>query len=148
MSSDIDLVTCPRCGASNRVLQERLDRNLEPTCGRCGAVLSASDAPVQVSDETFEREVRQSRLPVLVDLWAPWCAPCRMIAPTLEALARELSGRLRVAKVNVDENPATADRLGVQGIPTLLVFRDGREVDRIVGALPKSALMRRLQALV
>ena len=148
MSSDIQLVSCPKCGTSNRVAREKLDRNIEPTCGRCGQALSASDGPVHVSDETFERDVRQSSLPVLVDLWAPWCAPCRMIAPTLEAVAREMSGRLRVAKVNVDENPATADRLGVQGIPTLLVFKDGREVDRIVGVLSKNALMKRLQALV
>jgi thioredoxin 2 len=148
MNADIDLIPCPSCGASNRVAREKLREHLEPVCGQCGSALSASDRPVHVTDESFDRDVRHSRLPVLVDLWAPWCAPCRMIAPTLEAVAQEMAGRLRVAKLNVDENPATADRLGVHGIPTLVVFKDGQEVDRIVGALPKNALMRRLTALV
>ena len=116
-------------------------------CGQCGAALVAQTTPVAVSDATFESEVLQSKLPVLVDLWAPWCGPCRMIAPAIEAIAQEKAGRLRVAKVNVDENPMTAERLGVQGIPTLVVFKNGREVDRIVGALPKPALLRRLEAV-
>jgi thioredoxin 2 len=143
----MEIVDCPSCGAANRVSQEKLSQNLDPKCGQCGAALSASDQPIHVTDATFERDVRKSTLPVLVDLWAPWCGPCRMIAPTLEAVAKEMSGRLRVAKLNVDDNPLTADRLGVQGIPTLVVFKNGQEVDRIVGALPKQALMKRLDAL-
>jgi len=85
---------------------------------------------------------------VLVDAWAAWCGPCRMIAPVIDELAGELAGRLRVAKLNVDENPATAARFGLQSIPTLLVFKDGREVNRIVGVQPKSEIARRLQPLL
>ena len=99
----------------------------------------------KVSDATFESEVLKATGPVVVDFWAEWCNPCRMIAPALEELARELAGRVRVAKLNVDENPATAARFGVQSIPTLLVLRQGREVDRIVGVQPKSEIARRLE---
>ena len=103
--------------------------------------------PIHVTEATFAREVEQSSVPVLVDLWAPWCAPCRSIAPTLEAIAREMAGRIRVAKVNVDENPEIAERLGVQGIPTLVVYKGGREIDRMVGALPRQAIVSRLEAV-
>jgi len=148
MSDDaVDIVPCPACGASNRLAHDKLAQGLEPVCGQCGATLAAEAGPVHITDATFEREVRQSKLPVLLDLWAPWCAPCRMIAPALESIAREMAGRLRVVKLNVDENPGTANQLGVQGIPTLVVFKDGKEIDRIVGAVPKQALVRRLENL-
>ena len=101
-----------------------------------------------VTDATFAAEVERSPLPVLVDAWAPWCAPCRSIAPVIEELAAELAGRVRFAKLNVDENPATASRFGVQSIPTLLVMQDGREVDRMIGALPKPEIARRLQRVL
>jgi thioredoxin 2 len=103
---------------------------------------------VTVTDATFAAEVERSPLPVLVDAWAPWCAPCRSIAPVIEELAAELAGRVRFAKLNVDENPATASRFGVQSIPTLLVMQDGREVDRMIGALPKPEIARRLQRVL
>ena len=96
--------------------------------------------PLKVTDATFEREVIQSRVPVLVDFWAPWCGPCRMIAPVVEKLAAEYAGRLRVAKVNTDENPQWAARFGVQGIPTLLLVKGGQVVDRLVGAYPEPML--------
>ena len=87
-------------------------------------------------------------MPVLVDAWAPWCAPCRTIAPVIDELARETAGRVRMAKLNVDENPATASRFGVRSIPTLLVFDGGREVDRLVGVQPKAEILRRLREVM
>lgn len=104
----------------------------------------AADRPLPVSDATFAREVLQSSLPVLVDFWAPWCGPCRMTEPILEKLAREQAGRLKVVKVNVDENPVTPRQYGVQGIPTMLVVKGGKIVDQWVGALPEGALRSRV----
>jgi thioredoxin len=98
-----------------------------------------------VTDATFAAEVEQSPLPVLVDAWAPWCAPCRLIGPVIDELAVEMAGRVRMAKLNVDENPATATRFNLRSIPTLLVLQGGREVDRIVGVQPKSEISRRLE---
>jgi len=142
------LIRCPACGASNRLDPERLGRGRRPICGRCKNPLPVDGRPVTVTDATFAAEVERSPLPVLVDAWAPWCAPCRSIAPVIEELAAELAGRIRVAKLNVDENPATASRFGLRSIPTLLVVRGGREVDRMVGALPKHEIAGRLQRLL
>jgi thioredoxin 1 len=99
-----------------------------------------SDRPFRVDERSFEREVLHSPDPVLVDFWAPWCGPCRMIAPVLDRLASEYSGRLRIAKLNVDENPRLASHYGVQGIPHLIIFKGGRPAERIVGAYPEPAL--------
>jgi len=101
-----------------------------------------------VTDATFAAEVEGSPLPVLVDAWAAWCGPCRMIAPAIDELAAELGGSVRVAKLNVDENPATAGRFDIRSIPTLLVMQGGREVDRMIGALPKPEIARRLQRVL
>jgi thioredoxin 2 len=140
------ILTCPSCGTGNR-LDISKGPGLTPSCGRCGAPLAGLDGhPVAVGEAEFERQVLQSPVPVLLDLWAPWCAPCRMIAPILDQIASEMSGRVRVAKVNVDENPGLADRLDVSGIPTLLLFRNGQEVDRMVGVRPKGEILRRLEA--
>ncbi|HZQ08410.1 MAG TPA: thioredoxin [Anaerolineae bacterium] len=104
--------------------------------------------PVQVTDATFGREVLNAPLPVMVDFWAPWCGPCRMIAPALEKLAAEYAGRIRIAKLNVDDNPRTAAQYQVQGIPTLLLVKNGKVVDRIVGALPEAQLRMQVQRLL
>jgi len=117
-----------------------------PTEPRPSADGHAPTEPVVVSDATFQQEVVQSALPVLVDLWAPWCGPCRMIAPIVEKLAREYAGQLKVAKLNVDENPRTAQAFDVQGIPTLLIFDGGQVVDRIVGAAPEPMLRGKVDA--
>ncbi|HEV8635798.1 MAG TPA: thioredoxin [Chloroflexota bacterium] len=93
-----------------------------------------------VTDETFQAEVLGAAEPVLVDFWAEWCGPCRMVAPVVEAIAAEQAGRLRVAKLDVDASPRTAERFGVQSIPTLIVFKNGQPVERIVGYLPKARL--------
>ena len=117
-------------------------------CGRCKTPLPAQDKPVTVTDATFAAEVERSPVPVLIDAWAPWCGPCRIIAPVIDELAAEMAGRIRVAKLNVDENPATAARFGLRSIPTLLVLQGGREVDRLVGAQPKAQIVRRLERVL
>ena len=144
MDGERRLIRCSACGATNRVAVDKLAAGRQPVCGRCKAPLMVDATPREVTDATFAAEVERSPLPVLLDLWAPWCGPCRMIAPVLDELAAEMAGRVRFAKLNVDDNPRTAARFGVQSIPTLLVLRDGREVDRIVGVQPKDAIARRL----
>ena len=105
--------------------------------------------PAEVSDANFEVEVLKSDLPVLVDFWAPWCGPCRMVAPIVEELADEYAGRVGFVKLNTDDNPMTASRYGIRSIPTLLVFKGGQPVGQIIGFRPKSDLKRRLdEALV
>jgi thioredoxin 2 len=146
--SDAQLIRCPSCGATNRVPPEKINQGLQAVCGRCKTPLLADGKPVTVTDATFSAEVERSPLPVLLDLWAPWCGPCRMVAPVVEEVAKEMAGRVRVAKLNVDENPATASRFRVQSIPTLLVLKAGREVERIVGAQPKTEIERRLQRVL
>ena len=104
--------------------------------------------PMELSDDKFEQEVLQSDKPVLVDFWAPWCGPCRMVGPVIEELAGDYEGQLKVVKVNTDDNQQVAASLGIQGIPTLIFFRDGSEVDRVVGALPKAALKQRVDGVL
>src|SRR5512143_2886428 len=142
------VITCPSCGANNRVPDEKLRAGLEPVCGRCKTPLSSSTHPMIITDANFADEVESSPLPVLLDMWAPWCGPCRMIAPTIEQLAGELAGRVKVAKLNTDENPMTGSRFSVRSIPTLLILKDGKEIDRIVGALPKHEILRRLESVI
>jgi len=100
----------------------------------------ASDKVVNVTDDSFESEVKQSQVPVLVDFWASWCAPCKAISPMIDELAGQYDGKVKVCKVNVDENPATPGQFGVRGIPTLILFKDGEVLDQVVGAVPKGQL--------
>ena len=146
----MQVVDCSKCGTKNRVDESKLATS-EAKCGRCGADLQAvaggaqDSQPFVVTDQTFESEVLQMKgRPVLVDAWAPWCGPCRMIAPVLDQLAAESQGRYRIAKLNVDENPQTATRYRIASIPTLFIFKDGQLVDRMVGVHPKNAIAERL----
>ena len=148
--SETLVIRCPACGVANRVPRDKVDKGLEPVCGRCKTPLPVSidTRPVTVTDATFSAEVERSPVPVLVDAWAAWCGPCKMIAPVIDELAAEMAGRVRVAKLNVDENPMTASRYNLRSIPTLLLFKGGREADRIVGVHPKSEISRRLEQLI
>jgi thioredoxin 2 len=145
--STTDLIRCPSCGATNRVPADKLVAGRRPVCGRCKQPLPVHVAPVKVTDATFSTEVEQSPLPVVLDMWAAWCGPCRMLEPVIEELAGQMAGRLRFGKLNVDENPVTASRYNVRSIPTLLVLKGGQEIDRIVGVQPKAEIARRLERL-
>ncbi len=104
--------------------------------------------PVHISDTEFKSKVLESKLPVMVDFWAAWCGPCRMVAPFVEQLATEYTGKALVAKMDTDANPATPMQYGIMGIPTLIFFKDGKEVDRIVGAAPKQIMIKKLDAIL
>ena len=143
------VVRCAACGAKNRIPEKRLNQG--PICGKCRAPLEAANfpaVPVDVTDQTFSQEVLSFSGPVLMDCWAPWCGPCKMVAPILEQLASEYAGRLKIAKLNVDENPATASKYGIQSIPTMLLFKNGSHVNSLVGALPKQEIERHLGTLI
>ena len=146
--SDANMIRCAACGAINRVPQDKIQGGLQPVCGRCKTPLAVQAHPLLVTDATFAEQVERSPLPVLLDVWAPWCGPCRSVAPVVEELSGELAGRMRVAKLNVDENPVTANRFRIQSIPALLLFQNGREIDRIVGAQPKTEIMRRVNRVI
>ena len=151
------IINCLRCGAKNRVDETAAaQKRRQPVCGKCGAPLkigsaassAAQNKPLLVTDATFARDVLQAGgRAVLVDLWAPWCGPCRMIAPVLDELATESNGRYMIAKLNVDENPRTAAQFNVQSIPTMLIFKNGALVDRIIGVQPKQVIAARLNAV-
>ena len=145
--ADVVMVQCPACGVTNRVPTDRLRAQLEPVCGKCRSPLPVG-RPQAVTDASFGQDVEHSPLPVLVDAWAPWCGPCHMIAPVIDQLATELADRVRVVKLNVDENPRTAARFDLRSIPTLLILKDGREIDRLVGVQPKQEIARRLEQAI
>jgi thioredoxin 2 len=147
---DTVIVTCPHCHVNNRLPRERLGQTAK--CGKCGKAFQANApetaSPVTVTDATFTAEVLQSPLPVLVDVWAPWCGPCRMVAPVVEEIARDFAGRLKVVKLNSDENRMVPSQYQIQGIPTLLLLKNGQLVDRVVGAAPKAQLVNRIQQVL
>lgn len=145
MANETVLIRCPNCGTRNRIPTERLKDG--PRCGRCKNVfppIPTPSRPVTVTDRTFADEVVASPLPVILDCWAAWCAPCGAMTPVLEDLARTYTGRLKIAKLNVDQNPVTASRYSVMSLPTLLFFRDGKVVDTAAGALPRQEIERYL----
>lgn len=136
------LRTCANCGKTNRVPA----RHLADTgrCGSCKSPLPAVAEPVAVGPAEFDEIVRESRVPILVDFWAAWCGPCRMVAPELEKLSADRAGRVVVAKVDTDALPEVAGRFGIRSIPTLIAFKGGRESKRVSGAMSASAIAQQL----
>ena len=130
-------VVCPHCDAVNRVPPERLAEDAK--CGKCRAPLFVG-APLALDEGRFAKHLGRSDLPLVVDFWAPWCAPCRAMAPAFEAVARRIEPQARLIKVNTEEAQALAGRYGIRSIPTLVVFRSGREVARTSGAMDAAAL--------
>ena len=135
-------VKCSKCGTRNRLPMVTKGK---PRCGKCHA-----DLPwlVDAKAKDFDDLIRKSSLPVLVDLWAPWCGPCRAVAPALKKISADRAGSLRIVKVNVDEEPSVSAKLGVQGIPTMVLFNNGKEVARQVGALPEAKIRKWIDASV
>jgi thioredoxin 2 len=131
------ILTCTACGRSNRIPAARLEA--APKCGACGAALA--DGHVHVLDAAaHDRAVARDGVPLLVDYWAPWCGPCRMMAPEFEKAARLLAPQVRLAKLNTEDHPEVAGRAGIRGIPALILYRSGREVGRLVGAQPAAQI--------
>jgi thioredoxin 2 len=135
------LVSCPHCGQANRLRYEALDRHTR--CGRCQTMLESANVPVSVGDPgIFDAIVSRASVPIAVDFWAPWCGPCRMMAPELDKVARSLAGKWIIVKVNTEDLPDVGERFRIRSIPTLVVFRGGREAARTSGALPAAEIER------
>jgi thioredoxin 2 len=134
-------VACPFCSTLNRVDLQRIDDR--PKCGNCGRPILL-DRPVRMSDNDFERTIKDADVPVLVDFYADWCGPCKIMAPLLDDIARARAGALLVGKLDTDRNPGVSARFGIRGIPTLILFRGGSEAGREVGAVPRA----RIEALL
>ena len=143
------IIKCEKCGIKNRIPASKTGDS--PLCGKCGAHLNITDSPgvpVDITDQSFEGEVLSSPGVVLVDCWAPWCGPCRMVAPVLEELASEYRGRVKIVKLDTDENPKTAMKYNIRSIPTMLIFKEGDHMDTLVGALPKQEIEKKLATFI
>lgn len=141
------IIACSNCKTKNRILLSRMgDR---PICAKCKTSLAGIPySTVNITDGMFQKEVIQHKGAVLVDCWAPWCGPCRSIGPMLEDLAREYAGQIKIVKINMDENPATGAQYYIQSIPTMLFFKYGKLVDTVTGALPKSAIIKKIESFL
>lgn len=142
MATNSTVIICSGCGKKNRI---RTADTRKPLCGNCRKPLALVTVPLHVTDGNFAELVANSDVPVLLDLWAEWCGPCRALAPVIEELAAEFAGKAVIGKLDVDSNQATAARFGVQSIPTILILKRGVEIERIVGLQPKEAISQRLK---
>jgi thioredoxin 2 len=145
MSKPSQVLVCPSCQSPNRIPSARLGD--DPRCGKCKQSIFTG-RPITLSDQTFDRHLTRSDLPLVVDFWAPWCGPCRMMAPFFEQAAAELEPRVRLAKVNTDENPRLAQRYQINSIPTTAVFKSGREAARQAGAMNLPQLLQWIRTQV
>jgi thioredoxin 2 len=141
--TDLKHVVCPNCNATNRLPTERLGAG--PKCGKCGERIFAGH-PVELTDASFDKHIGRSDIPVVVDFWAPWCGPCKMMAPAFEQAAGQLEPRVRLAKLNTEEAQVIAGEYSIRSIPTLVLFRNGREVARQPGAMGAADIVRWVQA--
>ncbi len=148
MNDNSLILACSECGTKNRIPLLRISET--PKCGKCGALLSTDilSQPLNVVDNTFDTLVLSSTLPVLVDCWAPWCGPCRAVGPVLDELAIKYKGKLKIAKINVDENPGISARYSISSIPTMFLVKDGKIIDQLVGALSKEELEKQIARIV
>lgn len=141
--SDSTLLVCPHCQATNRIPSSRLDQH--PNCGKCKKPLFTGH-PVELSDQGFAKHVKNDGIPLVVDFWASWCGPCKMMAPHFETAARQLEPRVRLAKLNTEEAQQTAAQFGIRSIPTVAIFKNGKEVARQAGAMDARTLNNWIQS--
>ena len=141
------IIACPTCGQRNRLPFARLDASIR--CGKCSAALAAPGEPIETPDAaTFDALLTKTALPIVVDFWAPWCGPCRMVAPELARVAAQTAGRYLILKVNTDAIPELGERFSIRSIPTMAVFEGGREVSRSTGARPAAEILAFIQSAV
>lgn len=143
-------IRCSACGTKNRIPSDK--SGVAARCGRCSVLLDITDLfgekPLVVTDNNFSEKVLKSPIPVLLDCWAPWCGPCKMIGPVMDEIAKEYSGRIRICKLNVDENPLTSAKFNIAGIPTMLIFDRTKLKDTLVGALPKQQIINKISGFL
>ena len=134
------ILQCASCGAKNRIPLARIDDH--PKCGKCKSLLPVGmlSQPINVTDASFDAQVLRSTMPVMVDCWAPWCGPCQAFGPVLDELAKKYRGRLKIAKLNLDDNSATGSKYAINSVPTILLVKNGQVIDKLVGALPREQL--------
>ena len=143
-------IRCSACGTKNRIPSDKSGATAK--CGKCSALLDIrdlfSERPLVVTDNNFSEKVLKSPIPVLLDCWAPWCGPCKMIGPVMDEIAKEYSGRIRICKLNVDESPLTSAKYNITSIPTMLIFDRAKLKDTLVGALPKQQIINKISGFI